>query len=127
MELWSSTVSDHSNLIYTPISIRDVDRKKATSEPSSSPIQHRAQHGHFQDSQGITQKTTYYIYFHRGHRIGDLDNLSLSRKCMETFVRTATIDQPAAEPDSYWVRFPGQLHLEKDQIHDQTKVFTFSF
>ena len=42
LELWSSTVSDHSNLIYTPISIRDVDQKKATSEPSSSPIQHRA-------------------------------------------------------------------------------------
>ena len=42
VELWSSTVSDHSNLIYTPVSIRDADRKKATSEPSSSPIQHRA-------------------------------------------------------------------------------------
>ena len=26
--------------------------------------------GHFQDSQGITQKTTDYIYFHRSHRIG---------------------------------------------------------
>ena len=42
VELWSSTVLDHSNLIYTPVSIRDVDRKKTTSEPSSSPIQHRA-------------------------------------------------------------------------------------
>ena len=42
-------------------------------------------HGHFQDSQGITQKTTYYIYFHRSHRIGNLDNQCLSRKCMETF------------------------------------------
>ena len=41
-ELWSSTVPDHPNLIYTPVSIRDVDRKKTTSEPSSSPIQHRA-------------------------------------------------------------------------------------
>ena len=41
MEFWSSTVPDHSNLIYTPVSIRDVDRKKATFEPSSSPIQHR--------------------------------------------------------------------------------------
>ena len=41
--------------------------------------------------------------------------------------RTATIDQPAAEPDSYWVMVSRQLHLEKDQINDQTKVFTFSF
>ena len=42
MEFWSSTVLDHSNLIYTPISIRDVDRKKATFEPSPSSIQYRA-------------------------------------------------------------------------------------
>ena len=43
---------------------------------------------------------------------------------MEMFVRTATIDQPAAEPDSYWVRFPDQLHLEKDQINDQNQGLT---
>ena len=41
-EFWSSTVPDHSNLIYTTISIRDVDRKKATFEPSPSSIQYRA-------------------------------------------------------------------------------------
>ena len=41
--------------------------------------------------------------------------------------RTATVDQPAAEPDSYWVRFPDDFHPEKDQINDQTKVSTFSF
>ena len=42
VEFWSSTVPDHSNLIYTPVSIRDVDRKKATFEPSPSSIQYRA-------------------------------------------------------------------------------------
>ena len=45
----------------------------------------------------------------------------------EVHGQPATIDQPAAEPDSYWVRFSRQLHLQKDQINDQTKVFTFSF
>ena len=34
--------------------------------------------------------------------------------------KTTTVDQPAAEPDSYWVRFPGQFHIEKDQGNDQT-------
>ena len=34
--------------------------------------------------------------------------------------KTATVDQPTAKPDSYWVRFPGQFHIEKDQVNDQT-------
>ena len=42
VEFWSSTVQDHSNFINTPISIRDVDRKKATFKPSSNSIQYRA-------------------------------------------------------------------------------------
>ena len=41
--------------------------------------------------------------------------------------RTATVDQPAAEPNSYWVRFPDNSITEKDQVNDQTKVPTFSF
>ena len=41
--------------------------------------------------------------------------------------RTATVDQPAAEPDSYWVRFSRQFCTEKDQVNDQTQVSTFSF
>ena len=69
MEFWSFTVQDHSNLINSPISIRDVDRKKAMLKPSSNSIQYRAQHGHLQDSQGIAEETTY-CYFHRSHRIG---------------------------------------------------------
>ena len=36
----------HSNFINSPISIRDVDRKKATFKPSSNSIQYRAQYGH---------------------------------------------------------------------------------
>ena len=32
---------------------------------------------------------------------------------MEMFGRTATIDQPAAEPDSYWVRFPDNSILRR--------------
>ena len=67
VEFWSSTVLDHSNLIYTPVSIRDVDRKKATFEhfpevPSSI--------GHNMDTsrirKEITEKTTYHFYFPQG-------------------------------------------------------------
>ena len=32
---------------------------------------------------------------------------------METFGKTATVDQPAAEPDSYWVRFPDNSILRR--------------
>ena len=39
--------------------------------------------------------------------------------------RTATVDQPAAGPDSYWVRFPDNSILRKTR--SMTKVFTFSF
>ena len=45
--------------------------------------------------------------------------------------KTTTVDQPAAQPDSYWVRFPdfqiSKFHIEKDQVNDQTQVSTFSF
>ena len=55
--------------------------------------------------------------------IWSLDNLSLSRKWMETF---------GEQPLSSWARFllgkiSRQLHIEKDQINDQAKVSTFSF
>ena len=33
---------------------------------------------------------------------------------MEMFGRTATVDQPAAEPDSYWVRFPDNSGILSD-------------
>ena len=36
--------------------------------------------------------------------------------------RTATVDQPAAEPDSYWVRFPDNSILRRTSVNDQTKV-----
>ena len=41
--------------------------------------------------------------------------------------RTATVDQPAAEPDSYWVRFPDDSILRRTRSMIKTKVFTFSF
>ena len=41
--------------------------------------------------------------------------------------RTATVDQPAAEPHSYLGEISRQFHIEKDQINDQAKVSTFSF
>ena len=40
--------------------------------------------------------------------------------------KTATVDQPAKEPYSYWVRYPRQLNPEKDPPDDQTKALTFS-
>ena len=41
--------------------------------------------------------------------------------------KTATVDQPAAEPDSYWGEISRQFYTEKDQVDDQTQVSTFSF
>ena len=41
--------------------------------------------------------------------------------------KTTTVDQPAAEPDSYWGGISRQFHTEKDQVNDQTQVSTFSF
>ena len=118
MEFWSFTVQDHSNFINTPISIRDVDRKKAMLKPSSNSIQYRAQHGNLQDSQGITEETSLPLLPQEPQN-WSLDNQFLSRKCMEMFGEQATVDQPAAEPDSYWGQVSRQLHPEKDQINDQ--------
>ena len=41
--------------------------------------------------------------------------------------KTGTIDQPAKEPDSYWVKVSRQFHPEKDLSDDQAEVITFSF
>ena len=41
--------------------------------------------------------------------------------------KTTTVDQPAAEPDSYWGEISRQFHIEKDQVNDQAQVSTFSF
>ena len=88
-KLWNYglfTVQDHSNFINTPIPIRDIDRKKAIFKPSSNSIQYRAQHGHFQDLQGITEETTYrLLLLPQGPQNWNLDNQFLSRKCMEMF------------------------------------------
>ena len=50
VELWSFTIQDYSNFINSPISIRDVDRKKAMFKPSSTSIQYWPQHGYLQNS-----------------------------------------------------------------------------
>ena len=68
VELWSFTIQDYSNFINSPISIRDVDRKKAMFKPSPNSIQYRAQHGHLQNSTGIAEETAYH--FQRNHGIG---------------------------------------------------------
>ena len=41
--------------------------------------------------------------------------------------RTATVNQPAAEPDSYWVRFPDDSILRRTRSMIKPKVSTFSF
>ena len=41
--------------------------------------------------------------------------------------KTGVIDQPAKEPESYWVKFSRQLYTEKDKIHDQVQISTFLF
>ena len=56
MELWSFTIQDYSNFINSPISIRDVDRKKATFKPSPTSIQYWSQHGYPQNSSRVAQE-----------------------------------------------------------------------
>ena len=41
--------------------------------------------------------------------------------------RTATVDQPAAEPNSYWVRFPDDSILRRTRSMIKPRSFTFSF
>ena len=40
--------------------------------------------------------------------------------------KTATIDQPAAEPDSYWVRYPDNSILRRTRSMIKPRVFAFS-
>ena len=112
MEFWSSTVLDHSNLIYTPISIRDVDRKKTTFEPSpsSSSIGHNIDtsmiHKELLRRQPTTSTSTGATELEPGQPV-------FVKEVHGNVWRTATIDQPAAEPDSYWVRFPDNSILRR--------------
>ena len=122
VEFWSSTVPDHSNLIYTPISIRDVDREEShiwtlPQVPSSI--------GHNMDTSRIrkellrrqpatTSTSTGATELEPGQPV-------FVKEVHGNIWRTATINQPAC-----WTRFllgqvSRQLHLEKDQINDQTK------
>ena len=50
VELWSFTIQDYSNFFNSPITIRDVDKKKGTFKPSSTSIQYRPEHGNLQNS-----------------------------------------------------------------------------
>ena len=68
VELWSFTIQDYSNLFYSSITIRDVDRKKATFKPSMTSIQYWPQHGNLQNSSRVAQEAAYH--FHRNHGIG---------------------------------------------------------
>ena len=56
VELWSFTIQDYSSFINSPISIRDVDRKKATFKPSSTSIQYWPQHGYLQNLTRVAQE-----------------------------------------------------------------------
>ena len=53
VELWSFTIQDYSNFFNSPITIRDVDRKKAMFNPSSTSIQYWTQHRNLQNSSRV--------------------------------------------------------------------------
>ena len=114
MEFWSSTVLDHSNFIYTPIFIRDVDRKKATFEPSSSSIQYR---GITWDTSRIhkellrrqptaTSTSTGATELEPGQPV-------FAKKSMEPFGEQLPSINQLLKPDSYWVRFPDNSILRR--------------
>ena len=129
MEFWSSTVPDHSNLIYTPISIRDVDRKKATLDLPQIP----SSIGHNMDTSRIckellrrqpatTSTSTVATELEPGQPV-------FVKEVHGNVWRTATIDQPAAEPDSYWVRFPDNsiLRRTRSMIKPRSYLLILSF
>ena len=72
-----------SSTLLSPLEML-TGRKPHLNLPSN-PIQHKAQHGQFQDSQGIAEKTTHYVYFHRSHRIGTWTTSVCQGSAWETF------------------------------------------
>ena len=113
MEFWSFTVPDHSHFIYTPISIRDVDRRN----PHLNLPQIPSSIGHNMDTSRIQKELL------RRQPTATLTSAGATElePGQPVFVkevhgnvwRTATINQPAAEPDSYWVRFPDNSILRR--------------
>ena len=97
MELWSFTVQDHSSFIHSPVSIRDVDRKK----PHSNLPQIPSSIGHNMDTSRIhkellrrqpTTTSTGATELEPGQPV-------FVKEVHGNVWRTATVDQPAAEPD----------------------------
>ena len=125
VELWSSTVSDHSNLVYASVSIRDVDRRK----PRLNLPQVPSSIGHNMDTsrirKGIAEKTTNYVYFHRSHRIGTWTT-SVCQGSAWKRLENGNHRSTSCRTRFLLGQVSRQLHLEKDQVNDQTKVSTFS-
>ena len=95
-----------------PITIRDVDRKKTLFHPSTTFHQllakmwkpPRSMRNCLGGSPTLPQGPTWNW---------TLDNPVFVKEVNGNVWKTATVDQPAAEPDSYWVRFPDNSILRR--------------
>ena len=99
MELWIDAVQDYSNQFQSSITTRSLDWSQTKVFTSPASISSWEHNGNSKDLPGnylggsLVLPPALQWNWNR-------DNLCLS------VWKTGTIDQPASEPDSYWVRFP---------------------
>ena len=108
MELWSFTIQDYSNFINSP---RLTGRKPCSSLPQlPSSISHNMDTSRIHQELLRRQPTTS-----TGTMELEPGQPVFVKEVNGNVWRMATVDQPAAEPDSYWVRFPDDSILRRTQ------------
>ena len=107
------------------ITIRDVDRKKTSFNPSTTSI-------NYQENVETSKICEELLRRQPNTSTGTPMELDPGQPVFVKEVsgnvwKTTTVDQPAAELDSYWMRFPDNSILRRTRSMNQTQVCTFSF
>ena len=111
MELWTYAVKDHTYKFNPSITIRDVDRKKTSFHPSTTSISYWENVETSQIHQKLLRRQPNTST--GNHMDLDPGQPVFVKEVSGNVWKTATINQPAAEPDSYWVRFPDNSILRR--------------
>ena len=103
----------HIHQLYSSITIGDVDRKKTTFNPSTASIKYWQRTwkppGFKKNCLGVQPNNTST----GTHMDLDPGQPVFVKEVSGNIWRMATVDQPAAESDSYWVRFPDNSILRR--------------
>ena len=113
MELWSFTIQDYSNFSSTlPSQLEMLIGRKTMFKPSPTSIQYWPQSI---KTSRIHQELLRRQPYNTSTGTMELEpgQLVFVKEVHGNVWRTATVDQPAAEPDSYWVRFPDNSILRR--------------